>query len=209
FIQKKFIGAKSFSLEGAETLIPLMDLALERAGEQGINEIVIGMPHRGRINVLANIVGKSPQDIFREFEDVDPDLFIGGGDVKYHLGHSGDWRTRSGHNIHLSLCFNPSHLEYVNPVVLGRMRAKQDHAMSDTRGDLGMTMLIHGDAAFAGEGVVQETLNLSSLKGYTTGGTLHIVVNNQIGFTTTPREGRTSRYATDIARMHQIPIFHV
>ena len=209
FIQKKFIGAKSFSLEGAESLIPLLDLAFEKAGEQGTREIVIGMAHRGRLNVLANIMGKSPQRIFREFEDLDPELYMGGGDVKYHLGYSSDWRTRHGHNIHLSLAFNPSHLEFVNPVVLGRLRAKQDRCNLETRGERGIAVLIHGDAAFAGEGVVQETFNLSNLEGYGTGGTLHIVVNNQIGFTTSPPEGRSCRYATDVAKMLQIPIFHV
>ncbi len=209
FIQRKFIGAKSFSLEGAESLIPLMDLALETAGDQGVREVIIGMAHRGRLNILANIIGKSPQKIFREFEDVDPRRYLGGGDVKYHMGYSGDWRTRHGQNIHLSLCFNPSHLEYVNTVALGRMRAKQDRSGLATRGDKGMVMLIHGDAAFAGEGIVQETLNLSALDGYTVGGTLHIVVNNQIGFTTSARESRSCRYATDVAKMLQIPIFHV
>ena len=209
FIQRKFIGAKSFSLEGAESLIPLMDMAFEKAGEQGVREIVIGMAHRGRLNVLANIMGKSPQRIFREFEDLDPKLYLGGGDVKYHLGFSSDWRTRKGKNIHLSLCFNPSHLEFVNPVALGRMRAKQDRTTATTRGERGICLLIHGDAAFAGEGVVQETLNLSNLEGYSVGGTVHIIVNNQIGFTTPPREGRSTRYATDVARMLQSPIFHV
>ena len=209
FIQKKYIGAKSFSLEGAETLIPLLDLAFEKAGDQGMEEIVIGMAHRGRLNVLANILGKSPQRIFREFEDVDPKMHVGRGDVKYHLGFSGDWKTRAGKDIHLSLCFNPSHLEFVNPVAVGRTRAKQDRTGRPTRGQRGMTLLIHGDASFAGEGVVQESLNLSELEGYHTGGTLHVVVNNQLGFTTGPAEGRSSRYATDIAKMLQVPIFHV
>lgn len=209
FIQRKFIGAKSFSLEGGESLIPLLDLAFEKAGDQGVKEIVIGMAHRGRLNVLSNILGKSPQKIFREFEDIDPHLYLGGGDVKYHMGYSGDWRTRGGRNIHLSLCFNPSHLEYVGPVALGRLRAKQDRSESETRGNIGMTLLIHGDAAFAGEGVVQETLNLSQLEGYSTGGTLHVIVNNQIGFTTGPEDSRSMRYCTDIAKMLQIPIFHV
>lgn len=209
FIQRKFIGAKSFSLEGGESLIPLLDMAFEKAGDQGTREIVIGMAHRGRLNVLANILGKSPQKIFREFEDVDPELYVGGGDVKYHMGYSGDWRTRGGKNIHLSLCFNPSHLEYVNPVALGRLRAKQDRSKNPTRGDIGTCILIHGDAAFAGEGVVQETLNLSELEGYSTGGSVHIIVNNQIGFTTSPKEARSTRYATDIAKMLQVPIFHV
>jgi 2-oxoglutarate dehydrogenase E1 component len=209
FIQRKFIGAKSFSLEGGESLIPLLDLAFERAGEQGVREIVIGMAHRGRLNVLSNIMGKSPQKIFREFEDVDPALYAGGGDVKYHLGYSGDWRTRGGKNIHLSLCFNPSHLEYVNPVALGRLRAKQDRSGNPTRGDIGMALLIHGDAAFAGEGIVQETLNLSQLEGYATGGTVHVIVNNQVGFTTRPDDARSMRYCTDVAKMLQSPIFHV
>jgi 2-oxoglutarate dehydrogenase E1 component len=208
FIRRKFVGAKSFSLEGAESLIPLLDLAIERGGEQGIDEIVLGMAHRGRLNVLANIMAKSARQIFREFADLDPDLYIGRGDVKYHLGYSSDWKTAQGRNIHLSLCFNPSHLEFVNPVALGRMRAKQDRA-GDTERNRGLVILIHGDASFAGEGVVQETLNLSQLKGYTVGGTLHIVINNQIGFTTAPEEGRSSLYSTDVAKMLQSPIFHV
>ena len=208
FIQKKYVGAKSFSLEGAESLIPLLDLAMEKAGAQGVREIVIGMAHRGRLNVLSNILGKDPQTIFREFEDDSPEQFRGGGDVKYHLGHSSDWVTAAGHTIHLSMCFNPSHLEYINAVALGRVRAKQDH-QKDTKRRAGMAVLIHGDAAFAGEGIVQETLNLSELPAYSVGGTLHVVVNNQIGFTTYPHEGRSNTYATDIAKMLQIPIFHV
>lgn len=213
FIQRKFIGAKSFSLEGAEALVPLLDLAFESAGAHQCKEIVLGMAHRGRLNVLANIMGKNPAKIFREFTDVDPELYEGGGDVKYHLGYSSEWRTRAGQDIHLSLCFNPSHLEFVNPVALGRMRAKQDRArhkgLYNTRGEGGFVVLIHGDAAFIGEGVVQETLNLSELHGYKTGGTLHIVVNNQIGFTTPSRQSRSTRYCTDIAKMLQIPIIHV
>ena len=208
FIQKKFIGAKSFSLEGAESLIPLLDLAIEKAGEQEIDEIVMGMAHRGRLNVLANVMGKTPQEIFREFEDVDPHLHTGHGDVKYHLGYSADWQTVAGHTVHISLCFNPSHLEFVNPVALGRMRAKMDR-VGDEQHERGMVLLIHGDAAFAGEGVVQETLMLSQLAGYATGGTIHVVVNNQIGFTATPEEAHSSVYATDVAKMLQIPIFHV
>ncbi len=208
FIRKKFVGAKTFSLEGSESLIPLLDLALEKAGEQGIEEIVLGMAHRGRLNVLANIIGKSPREIFREFADADPHLYTGRGDVKYHLGYSGDWQTASGRKIHLSLCFNPSHLEFVNPVALGRTRAKQDRAR-DTRRSRGMSLLIHGDAAFAAEGIIQETLNLNRLPGYSVGGTLHVILNNQIGFTTSPEEGRSSVYATDVAKMVQGPIFHV
>ncbi len=208
FIQKRFLGTKSFSLEGAESLIPLLDLLIEKGGEQGIREVVFGMAHRGRLNVLANILGKSPQEIFREIADIDPKLHLGRGDVKYHLGYSSDWKTQAGQTVHLSLCFNPSHLEFVNPVVLGRVRAKQDRA-GDDRHELCLGVLIHGDAAMAGEGVVQETFNMSELKGYSVGGTIHIVVNNQIGFVTSPSEGRSSTYATDVAKMLQIPIFHV
>ncbi|MGH7144451.1 MAG: 2-oxoglutarate dehydrogenase E1 component [Planctomycetota bacterium] len=208
FIRKKFVAAKSFSLEGAESLIPLIDLAISAAGGEGLDEIVIGMAHRGRLNVLANVLGKSPRAIFAEFEDRDAGEKIGCGDVKYHLGFSTDHITPQGQKIHLSLCFNPSHLEYVNAVAVGRLRAKQDR-VGDVDHTRGMTMLIHGDSAFAGEGVVQETLNLSQLEGYRTGGTLHIVVNNQIGFTTAPNESRSSIYSTDVAKMLESPIFHV
>ncbi|MBL8843822.1 MAG: 2-oxoglutarate dehydrogenase E1 component [Planctomycetes bacterium] len=208
FVQKKFVGAKSFSLEGAESLIPLLDLALEKAGQQGVDEVVIGMAHRGRLNVLANILGKSARQIFREFADVDAELNLGGGDVKYHLGHSSTWTTAAGRKLHLSLCFNPSHLELVNAVALGRMRAKMER-VGDARREKGLVLLIHGDAAFAGEGIVQETLNLSELPAYSVGGTLHVIVNNQIGFTTPPEESRSSTYATDVAKMLQVPIFHV
>lgn len=208
FIQQKYPGAKSFSLEGGEGLIPLLDLAVETAGEQGLEEIVLAMAHRGRLNVLANIVGKRPREIFHEFEDAGDALPEGRGDVKYHLGHSTDRVTGSGRKVHLSLCFNPSHLEFVNPVALGRVRAKQDRA-GDTGRVRTMAILIHGDASFAGEGVVQEALNMSRLEGYRTGGTLHVVVNNQIGFTTPPEEARSSPGATDVATMLQIPIFHV
>ena len=208
FVRKQFVGAKTFSLEGCETLIPLLDLALEQAGTQGVREAVFGMAHRGRLNVLANIVGQSPCEIFRMFADNEPEQWLGRGDVKYHLGHSGDWQTADGRKLHLSLCFNPSHLEFVNPVVLGRVRARQDRLSDrDRRQVLGV--LIHGDAAFAGEGMVQETLNFSRLRHYSTGGTLHVIVNNQIGFTTGPEEGRSTDYATDVARMLQAPIFHV
>lgn len=208
FIQTKYVGAKSFSLEGGESLIPLLSLAIEKAGAQGERQIVLGMAHRGRLNVLANIMGKSPRTIFREFEDIDPELHRGRGDVKYHLGESHDWVTQAGDTIHLSLTFNPSHLEYVNPVVLGRTRAKQDR-MNDVEREQGLAILIHGDAAFIGEGIVQETLNLSELPGYQVGGALHVIVNNQIGFTTDTGEARSTTYASDIAKMLQSPIFHV
>ena len=208
FIQKKFVGAKSFSIEGCETLIPLLDLTIERAGDTGINDIIIGMAHRGRLNVLSNIMGKNAQKIFREFADMDSHLYQGRGDVKYHMGFSSTWKTSKGNGIHLSLCFNPSHLEFVNPVAVGRLRARQDRA-HDTQRRRGLAILIHGDAAFAGEGVVQETLNMSELPGYTVGGTLHVIVNNQIGFTTPPEQGRSSIYASGLGKMLQIPIFHV
>ncbi|QDS86626.1 2-oxoglutarate dehydrogenase E1 component [Rosistilla ulvae] len=208
FVRRKFVGAKTFSLEGAESLIPLLDLALEKCGQHNVKEVVMAMAHRGRLNVLANIFKKRALNIFWSFDDPDPQLHRGGGDVRYHLGYSSDWKTASGDKMHISLCFNPSHLEYVNPVALGRTRCKQDRYGDSKRQDV-VTILIHGDAAFAGEGVVQETLNLSQLKAYHTGGTLHVVINNQVGFTTEPREGRSTTYATDIAKMLQIPIFHV
>ncbi len=208
FVRKKFVGAKTFSLEGSESLIPLLDRALEKAGEHGVKSVVMGMAHRGRLNVLANIMGKRAQSIFWSFDDPRPEMFRGGGDVKYHMGYSSDWVTAVGNRIHISLCFNPSHLEFVNPVVLGRCRGKQDRMKNKDRDEV-LSILIHGDAAFAGEGIVQETLNLSQLKGYHTGGTLHIVINNQIGFTTEPHEGRSSTYCTDVFKMLQSPIFHV
>ncbi len=207
-MRKKFSTVKTFSLTGSESLIPLLTLAIDRAAEHGVDEIILGMAHRGRLNVLANVMGKSPREIFREVEDSDPELYFGSGDVKYHLGHSSDFVTESGKKVHLSLCFNPSHLEFVDPVVLGRARAKQDR-VGDTTHAHKLGLLIHGDAAFAGEGIIQETLNLSQLDAYTTGGTLHVVINNQIGFTTPPSQGRSTTYATDVAKMLQIPIFHV
>jgi 2-oxoglutarate dehydrogenase E1 component len=208
FIQKKFVGAKSFSLEGSESLIPLLELALEKAGAQGVQEVVLGMAHRGRLNVLANIMGKHPRTIFREFEDKDPEMNLGRGDVKYHLGYSSDWTTHAGHKMHLSLAFNPSHLEFVNAVAMGRVRGKQDRVGDEER-TRGLCVLIHGDAAFIGEGIVQETLNMSQLPGYRVGGTLHVIVNNQVGFTTGPEQGRSTTYASDVAKMLQSPIFHV
>lgn len=208
FLQKKFLGAKSFSLEGSETLIPLLDQAIEKAGAQGVEEVVVGMAHRGRLNVLANILGKNPRTIFREFEDADPELYMGRGDVKYHLGYSNDWMTEEGKRIHLSLAFNPSHLEFVSPVAVGRTRAKSER-LGDSRHEKVLPIAIHGDASFAGQGVVQETLNMSGLVGYRVGGTLHVIINNQVGFTTGPRQGRSTTYATDVAKMLQIPVFHV
>jgi 2-oxoglutarate dehydrogenase E1 component len=208
FIQKKFVGAKSFSLEGAETLIPLLDQAIEKAAAQGIESIVIGMGHRGRLNVLANIMGKNPQRIFGEFKDADAELNIGRGDVKYHKGYQHTWSTGEGRKVKLSLSFNPSHLEFVGPVAQGVLKAQQvKQGLDNTQ--KGLLILIHGDAAIAGEGIVQETLNLSALTGFAVGGTLHVVVNNQIGFTTLPAEGRSTTYASDVTKMLQSPIFHV
>ena len=208
FIHKKFLGAKRFSLEGGESLIPLLEMAIEEAARHGIEEMVIGMAHRGRLNVLANVMGKSPRRIFEEFKDADSENVKGGGDVKYHMGFSSDRKTSSGRHVHLSLCFNPSHLEFVGPVVLGRVRAKQDRS-GDAERKRVLGVVIHGDAAFAGQGVVQETLNMSGLRGYQTGGALHVVVNNQVGFTTDPEDSRSSQYATDIARTLDTPVFHV
>jgi 2-oxoglutarate dehydrogenase E1 component len=209
FLQKNYVGQKRFSLEGGEMLIPLLDAVIERAGGQGVREIVMGMPHRGRLNVLANILDKPYGMLFSEFEGNHLPAMVGGdGDVKYHLGFSADHITADKHTVHLTLSANPSHLEAVNPVVEGRMRAKQRRFKDNDR-RLGVPVLIHGDAAFAGQGLVAETLNLSQLPGYRTGGTVHIVVNNQIGFTTAPFEGRSSRYCTDVAKMIEVPIFHV
>ena len=208
FLHKKFLGAKRFSLEGAESLIPLIDMAIDIAGSYKVDEVVLGMAHRGRLNVLANIMNKPYSQMFREFEDLDPEHYMGGGDVKYHMGYSHDQVTSSGHKVHISLCFNPSHLEFISPVVLGRARAKQT-SLGDYERRKVLPIVVHGDAAFAGQGVVQEAFNCSSLPGYWVGGTIHIIVNNQIGFTTPPEQSRTCHYATDVARMLQIPIFHV
>jgi len=208
FLGTKFVGAKRFSLEGAESLIPMLDLFIDHAGNNGTQEILIGMAHRGRLNVLINIMDKDPESMFAAFDDSRPETYMGSGDVKYHLGFSADRVTSGGNKMHLSLCFNPSHLEFVNPVVEGRVRAKQDRKKDGTRQGT-MPILIHGDAAFAGQGVVMETMQLAGLKGYETGGTIHIVVNNQVGFTTDPVDSRSTPYCTDIGRMFHIPVFHV
>ena len=209
FLHTKFLGQKRFSLEGAESLIPLLDTIVEDCPGHGIRESVIGMAHRGRLNVLSNILGKSLESMFSEFEDSPLiDSPFGSGDVKYHKGFSNDRIVKSGERVHLSLTGNPSHLEAVDPVVEGRTRAKQIRA-GDVEGRTILPVLVHGDAAFAGQGIVAETLNLSKLVGYSTGGTLHVVVNNQIGFTTPPSEARSTLYCTDVAKMIQAPIFHV
>jgi 2-oxoglutarate dehydrogenase E1 component len=205
FLQRKYLGAKTFSLEGLESLIPLLGETLEEAARHGVREVVLGMAHRGRLNVLAHVAGKPFERIFREFEEIFPEGYA--GDVKYHLGFSSDRLTASG-PLHVSLNFNPSHLEFVNPVTLGRLRAKQDR-FGDRERKRGLAVLVHGDSAFIGEGIVQETLNLSRLPGYRVGGTLHVVANNQLGFTTLPSEYTSCRYPTDIAKMLGAPIFHV
>jgi 2-oxoglutarate dehydrogenase E1 component len=209
FLHARYIGQKRFSLEGSETLIPILETIVEKAPDTGVREIIFGMTHRGRLNVLANILRKPYQELFAEFEDSDlRGTMDGDGDVKYHLGFSGDRVTARGNEVHLSLTPNPSHLEAVDPVVEGRTRAKQA-LFGDTERTFGIPLLIHGDAAFAGQGLVAETLNLSQLAGYTTGGTIHIIVNNQIGFTTSPNDARSTTYCTDVAKMIQAPIFHV
>jgi 2-oxoglutarate dehydrogenase E1 component len=205
FIHKNYVNAKRFSLEGAESMIPMIDLLIESAGQHGIEELVIGMAHRGRLNVLVNVMGKNVREIFAAFDDKKPERFLGAGDVKYHLGYSSEVVTQAGRPLHLSLAFNPSHLEFVNPVVEGRVRAKIDRRKRKST----MPLLIHGDASFMGQGVVPETLNLSQLEGYSTGGTIHLIVNNQIGFTTDPRDSRSTRYDSDVARMLRVPVFHV
>jgi 2-oxoglutarate dehydrogenase E1 component len=208
FLHTKYTGAKRFSLEGAESVIPMLDILTERASELGVEEIVIGMAHRGRLNVMVNIMEMNVRQIFAGFEDDDPEQYVGRGDVKYHLGYSLDRKTASGNNVHMTLAFNPSHLEWVNPVVEGRVRAKQDRKGDEHRISV-LPLLIHGDAAFVGQGVVAETLNLSRLKAYETGGTVHVVINNQIGFTTNPEDSRSTAYCTDITRMLRCPVFHV
>jgi 2-oxoglutarate decarboxylase len=209
FLHNKYVGQKRFSLEGAESLIPMLDAVLDRAADDGMESVVIGMAHRGRLNVLANTVGKSYSEIFHEFEGhLDPALSQGSGDVKYHLGASGKHTARSGSEVRVEVASNPSHLEAVNPVVEGLVRAKQDLLDRGEEAPV-LPLLIHGDAAFAGQGVVAETLNLSQLRGYRTGGTVHVIVNNQLGFTTSPDYGRSSTYASDVAKMIQAPIFHV
>jgi 2-oxoglutarate dehydrogenase E1 component len=209
YLNTRFVGQKRFSLEGSETLIPALDDLIQRAGEAGVQELIIGMAHRGRLNVLVNVLGKSPSDLFSEFEgSYDLARLKGSGDVKYHKGYSADVRTLGG-NVHIALEFNPSHLEIVNPVVEGSVRARQDRR-GDALGEQVLPLLIHGDAAFAGQGVVAETFQLSQTRAFYTGGTVHVVINNQIGFTTSdPRDSRSTTYCSDIAKMIEAPVFHV
>ena len=209
FLHTKYVGQKRFSLEGADSLIPLLDTLIEEAGSGGVEEIVMGMPHRGRLNVLANILRKPCEMIFSEFEGTFlPADIQGDGDVKYHLGYARDHTTRNGHRVHVSLCSNPSHLEAIDPIAEGIVRAKQ-HYLRDTARQRVVPVLIHGDAAFTGQGIVAETLALSELDAYRTGGTIHIIINNQIGFTTSPSDYRFTRYPSDVAKIIQAPVFHV
>jgi len=207
-MQARYLGSKRFSLEGVTGLIPLLDEVLEAAAENGAGQAIIGMSHRGRLNVMALIVGRAPEEILAGFEDVDPKSVLGGGDVKYHMGATGEYQTRGGRTVNIHLVSNPSHLEAVDPVALGRVRAKQTRA-----GGSGKTcclpILLHGDAAFAGQGIWAETMNYASLHGFNVGGTVHVIVNNLIGFTTLPAELHSSRFAADLARRQDIPIFHV
>jgi len=209
FLQTKYVGQKRFSLEGGESVIPMLDAIISSAANSGLDEVCVGMPHRGRLNVLANIGGKSYGQIFQEFEGHYAENQVhGSGDVKYHLGTAGTFTAESGATTKIYLAANPSHLEAVNPVLEGIVRAKQD-ALNVKDAYSVMPILIHGDAAFAGQGVVAETLNLSQLPGYRTGGTIHIIINNQVGFTTSPSSARSSRYSTDVAKMIEAPVFHV
>jgi 2-oxoglutarate dehydrogenase E1 component len=209
FLDKKYTGTKRFGLEGAEATVPALEQIIKRGGQLGVKEIVIGMPHRGRLNLLTNVMGKPFRALFHEFKggSANPEDVEGSGDVKYHLGVSGD-RDFDGNHVHMSLTANPSHLEIVDPVVLGKVRAKQDQRKDKHRSQV-LPLLLHGDAAFAGQGVVAECFGLSGLKGHRTGGSLHFIVNNQIGFTTAPRFARSSPYPSDVARMIEAPIFHV
>ena len=209
YLHTRFVGQKRFSLEGGESLIPMLDDLIQQSGRAGAKEIVIGMAHRGRINVLVNVLGKSAEELFEEFEgNVDPAEMKGSGDVKYHKGFSADMKTPGG-NVHIALAFNPSHLEIVNPVVEGSVRARQQRRRDENR-DKVIPILVHGDAAFSGQGVVMETFQMSQTNGFRTGGTIHIVVNNQIGFTTSrPLDARSTPYCSDVAKMIEAPIFHV
>jgi len=207
-LQQRYLGTKRFSLEGVTALIPLVDEILEGAGQRGAVELVMGMSHRGRLNVIAHVAKRSPEEVFAGFEDVDPRSVLGGGDVKYHMGATGEYVTRSSAKIHIHLVSNPSHLEAVDPVTVGRTRAKQDRA-GEGGSKKFLPLLVHGDGAFAGQGVFAETLNLADIPAYSVGGTLHVIVNNLIGFTTVAQELHSSRFAAQLARRQSAPIFHV
>jgi 2-oxoglutarate dehydrogenase E1 component len=207
-LQQRYLGTKRFSLEGVTALIPLVDEILETAAGLGVVQLVMGMSHRGRLNVIVHIARRAAEEVFAGFEDVDPRSVLGSGDVKYHMGATGEYVTRSGSKVHIHLVSNPSHLEAVDPVTIGRTRAKQDRA-GESGTQKYLPLLVHGDAAFAGQGIVAETINYADLPGYTVGGTIHIVANNLIGFTTLPQESHSSRFAAQLARRQAIPIFHV
>ena len=207
-MQQRYLGSKRFSLEGVTALIPLVDELLDRVSSLGATELVMGMSHRGRLNVIAHIAKRDPEEIFAGFEDVDPRSVLGSGDVKYHMGATGEYTTRSGNKVHIHLVSNPSHLEAVDPVTVGRTRAKQDRSGEGGR-EKYLPLLVHGDAAFAGQGILAETMNYADLPGYTVGGTIHVVVNNLLGFTTSYTEEHSTRFAACIARRQSIPIFHV
>ena len=207
-LQQRYLGNKRFSLEGNTSLLPAADEILDVAGEHGALELVMGMSHRGRLNVIIHVAKRPAEQVFAEFEDVDPRSVLGSGDVKYHIGATGEYETRSGKKIHIHLASNPSHLEAVDPVTVGRTRAKQDRTGEGGKAKY-LPLLVHGDAAFAGQGITAETLNYADLPGYTVGGTIHVIVNNQLGFTTNARDEHSSRFAAQLARRQAIPIFHV
>src|ERR1700726_2554350 len=207
-MQQRYLGSKRFSLEGVTALLPLVDELLDTGSRLGAIELAMGMSHRGRLNVIAHVAKRPRHEIFAGFEDVDPRSVLGSGDVKYHMGATGEYLTRSGARVHIHLVSNPSHLEAVDPVTVGRTRAKQDRAGHEGAHQF-LPLLVHGDAAFAGQGVVAETLNLSDLKGFTVGGTVHIIANNLLGFTTLYKEEHSSRFSAQLARRQSIPIFHV
>src|SRR6202008_3078586 len=207
-MQQRYLGSKRFSLEGTTALIPLVDEVLETASRLGAIELVMGMSHRGRLNVIAHVAKRPPEEIFAGFEDVDPRSVLGSGDGKYHLGATGEYLTHSGGKVNIHLVSNPSPLEAVDPVTIGRTRAKQDRAGEGGR-EKYLPLLVHGDAAFAGQGIFAETMNFADLPSYTAGGTFHIIVNNLVGFTTNYSEERSERFSADLARRQSIPIFHV
>jgi 2-oxoglutarate dehydrogenase E1 component len=207
-LQSRYLGTKRFSLEGNTSLLPAVDEVLDVAGAHGAVELVMGMSHRGRLNVIIHVAKRPPEQVFAEFEDVDPRSVLGSGDVKYHIGATGEYLTKSGAKIHIHLASNPSHLEAVDPVTVGRTRAKQDRAGEGGKAKY-LPLLVHGDAAFAGQGITAETLNYADLGGYTVGGTIHVIVNNLVGFTTNAREEHSSRFSAQLARRQPIPIFHV
>src|ERR1700691_1462707 len=207
-LQQRYLGNKRFSLEGNTSLLPALDQVLDVAGENGAVELVMGMSHRGRLNMVIHIANRPAEEVFAEFEDVDPRSVLGSGDVKYHMGATGEFETKAGKQIHIHLASNPSHLEAVDPVTIGRTRAKQDRAGEDGKAKY-LPLLVHGDAAFAGQGITAETINYADLAGYTVGGTVHVIVNNLVGFTTNAREEHSSRFSAQLARRQAIPIFHV